>query len=228
MRKENMIRMFVYLSIGVIFVVFVLRMQKDIKNNLAKEVISITNEHKSQGKPAIVRKVIKGDIDVYIKTTIVPTNEGFLRSYVTKNVKDRLSIGQILYVEENQTKRFGEIIFISSGIDINSGLYQIKCILDDKNILRTGRKIAHIYEKTLKNVIYVSNNIVEIEGEKRIVWKVQNGRVKKTDVKVGEQVFGDVVILDGLISGDVVVVEGHTMLKNNDEIKVISDKGVEL
>ena len=74
----------------------------------------------------------------------------------------------------------------------------------------------------------MSNNIVEIEGEKRIVWKVQNGRVKKTDVKVGEQVFGDVVILDGLISGDVVVVEGHTMLKNNDEIKVISDKGVEL
>ncbi len=227
MRKGNVIRIAVVLSIFAVFVGFVLRLQRDIKADLAMITVSVTNEYKAFGKPVSVSEITQGDVDVYSKATIIPTKTGSFLSFITKDVKDELSVGQALYVEENQIKSFGEIVFISNDIDVDSGLYRIECEFINRDADDIGRKIARIYDKTLTNVIFVPNNIVEIDGEKRFVWIVRDGRAKKTEVTIGEQVFGDVIIVDGLNVGDVVVVAGNTMLKENDKVRIINEeKGV--
>ncbi len=222
MKKENVLRASIFLVCIFILVIYILKVRYQIIQNLNQEVVNVVNEYKKNGKPVVVREIVEGDIDVFFKITILPVGDGLFESYVTKGIKSELSLGQILYYQENDLRRFGKISFVSGGRDTGSGLFRIESIFDYKSFSQKEKKIAHVHKKTIKDVLFLDEDIIEIEGDKRSVWKVVEGKAYKTKIAIGQRVFGDVVIIEGLFSGDIVIIEGQSILKDGDKLRVIN------
>lgn len=112
-------------------------------------------------------------------------------AYVTKKVRDLLKIGQV-----------------SDEIDFRTGLYLVK--------FKGIQKSLDIKISTIPNVIKVPKDVVQED----FVWCVIDGKARKTAVKTGFSDDEFVIIKRGLTIGDLVIIEGFSILNDGDKVGI--------
>ncbi|MDP8264025.1 MAG: efflux RND transporter periplasmic adaptor subunit [Candidatus Aceula lacicola] len=222
MKKENIIRISCYLFFLALFVSLIILRQGEIRKELDVDTISIINDWKIGGKPVAVSKVSLKDVDVYTKLTVVFDEDGIFKSYVGRNVVEKLSVGQSVYLDKENKKILGTISSLSKEEDLDTGLYCVEIISNDK-FFTSKRNVCHARVGAVKQSIVVPGNIVEFYQGKNFVWKVVDGQAKKVEVNIKECFLDECVVDEGLDLGDLIVIYGHTMLDDESKIKIIND-----
>ncbi|NSL51004.1 efflux RND transporter periplasmic adaptor subunit [Calidifontibacillus erzurumensis] len=72
----------------------------------------------------------------------------------------------------------------------------------------------------LENSIIVSRKAVFEEEGKKYVYKIENNKAVKVEVKTGEETSEEIVILEGIKENDTIVVKGQTLLTDGAEVTI--------
>ena len=122
-----------------------------------------------------------------------------------------------------------EVSTVSSDSSTDTGAYvDVKVKVDatqlDKNFIPGFKASVKIITSSKQNVLSIPRaSIGEDEQGNKYVWKIVNGTVKKTIIKVGESNQDLIEILSGIAKGDKILEIMSTTLKDGQKLK-ITDK----
>ena len=220
---KSTIRLFVYLGVVGVFICLVLWKQNVIRIKRAKKIVSSIDECVQNGKPVKVEEVKLQDVKVYTKITLFHTSNNTCEGFVPKAVKEKLNVGQIGYSVIGENKKIeGRIIEISDEADLDNGMFLIKVKIAQEISTTNAKVIANVHTNTYKNVINIVNEAVDIVEGKYYIWKVANGLAKRQKIQIDKQNGYGTIVTKGLKVQDLIIVEGQSLLKENEKVLIIS------
>ena len=77
--------------------------------------------------------------------------------------------------------------------------------------------------QTMQKVLVVPNSILDISQGNYYLWRIESGKAKRIQVKIGPRNGYGTVISGGINSGDSIVFNGRSMLLENDLVRIISE-----
>lgn len=112
-----------------------------------------------------------------------------------------------------------------TGVTANplSRSYEVKILVDNKEKKLLPGMICDVFLQNgdEQTAIVLPNSVVQIDGDnKTFVWVNAQGKASKKIIQTGEQTTKGVVVLEGLQSGDEVIVEGQQKVSEGSEITV--------
>ena len=219
---KSTIRLFVYLGIIGVFICLVLWKQNVVRTKRAREIVSSIDEWEQNGKPVRVEEIRLKDVKVYAKITLSHTSKNECEGFVPKIVKEKLKIGQAGYsiIRENE-KIEGSITDIADETDLDNGMFLIKAKIGQEIGATNAKVIANVHTDTYKKVINVVNEAIDTVDGKYYVWKVVNGLASKQEIQIDKQNGYGTIVVKGLNEKDLVVVEGKSLLRENDKVLIV-------
>jgi membrane fusion protein (multidrug efflux system) len=124
-------------------------------------------------------------------------------------------------------RRFtGQITAIAPQIDVNGRALQIRAhVPNPDGILRSGLFVrVAIAAASRENALLVPESAIVPEGEARFAFVVENGKVRRVPVKLGERRIGEVEVLEGLSAGQEVVTAGQQRLRDGAAVEVLNPR----
>ena len=76
-----------------------------------------------------------------------------------------------------------------------------------------------------EDAVSVPEQAIVPQGDSQFVFKIDDGKVRLTEVTVGMRRSGQVEIVDGLQAGDQVVTAGQLKLRDGTAVSVINEAG---
>lgn len=119
----------------------------------------------------------------------------------------------------------GQVARISPTVDAESGTFKATVeIADATQRLKPGMfgRFAVIYDQQLDALLLPQDALIETQSGK-IVYVVDEGVAKRTDVTTGYSWENDIAVLEGLSDGARVVVVGQAALRDGSKVRVIGD-----
>lgn len=104
----------------------------------------------------------------------------------------------------------GRVSFVDPVVDAGSRTVMVKAVVDDpKGLLRHGQsgRVRLILDDVPDSLVIPEEAIV-LQGEKTLVWVVEDGKAVSREVTVGQRDAGRAQIMAGLEPGDQVVTSG--------------------
>lgn len=220
-KRIIVLRGFIVLGCVVAFILLVLWKQNVVRMHRGKAIVSTISEWKAHGKPVVVEKIVKKDMKVYIKITLMPLSKTLFEGDVTKDTQEKLKPGQEIFIETEKGRRFGVIKDVDRAMDVDSGMFRIRAIFNPILNLSHHIAVGNVHIGTERNVVSVPNEIIEDENGKYFLWMIRDGRAHKQDIVLGVRDGYRAVVKAGLVDGDMVVVEGHTQLFDKDRVNIV-------
>lgn len=117
----------------------------------------------------------------------------------------------------------GRVDRISLSADPETRAFTVEILIDNKNKkLRPGAFVTVAIRTINKTgVIAIDNRIIERAAGQPFVYTVQNGAARQTPLTLGQPANELVEVVEGLQVGDVVVVEGQTLLSDAKKVLVV-------
>ena len=117
----------------------------------------------------------------------------------------------------------GTIDFVSSRINADTRSLLSRVRIENSELsLMSGSLLEVNVKVNSRDGISIPDTSIIMEGEKSYVYKISKENVaEKTEVKIGARKSGDVEILSGLNSGDIVAAEGLKKIRPMGKIKPI-------
>lgn len=213
----------VYLIILAVIVLLVVVKQQVITAKRNRKIISSFTEWQEHGKPVVLKSVKRENVKLYTKITAVPVSGTGYEAYVSKTIQEKLRPGQSFYVRGQNGDAGGKVVGVAEAIDTDTGLFRVRLVLDHALRSPQGTLIVCVHTGTLADVICVANDVLEKEGDDYVVWVAQDGRARRRTVTLKQRDGYGAVIEKGLQEGDRVVVEGFTLLSDNDKLNVLKE-----
>lgn len=119
----------------------------------------------------------------------------------------------------------GQVARISPTVDAESGTFKATIeIADTTQRLKPGMfgRFAVIYDQQLDALLLPQDALIETQSGK-IVYVVDEGVAKRTDVTTGYSWENDIAVLEGLNDGARVVIVGQAALRDGSKVRVIGD-----
>lgn len=117
----------------------------------------------------------------------------------------------------------GTITSVSKAIDLNNRAARIEILVDNPD-----HKLVHgMFAKmelplvTHENVICIPQDAVGWEAEKQFAYKVENGRIKKAQIKTGIRNTTSIEVTEGLNEGDIIAVADLINLRDGEEVNTV-------
>jgi len=192
----------------------------------SRPITSFFSEWAKFGKPVAVREIKKSDIPVYTKFTVRRDSERSASGFVTADIKDKLKKGQEVYSTENGGTPCGKISNIGQELDINTGMFPVEVEFNAPVAALGSISVVFARTSTLQKALVVPNEILDISGDNYYLWKVDDGRSKRTQVKIGSRDSYGAVIAEGIQSGDLIVFSGQSQLKDNEKVNIIHSENI--
>jgi len=207
------------LLFGVLYV-FIRIMIVQVDRN--RPIVSFVSEWGKYGKPVTVEEIKAADIPAYTKFTVTYDSDNLASGFVTADIKDKLKKGQDVYFTDNGGTPCGKISNIGQELDINTGMFPVE--VEFNALFSASGSISVVFAdtSTLKKALVVSNEILDISGDSYYLWKVDDGRAKRIQVKIASRDSYGAVIAEGIQAGDLIVVSGQSQLKDNDPVNIIN------
>ena len=219
--KNNNIRMMVYVSLPVLFVVLIIIRQQAVRIERDQVIQSTISEWNKHGKPVVVLELVPREIKGYSKFTVVLKTDSSAKGFITRQIREKIKTGQLVYVEHKGVTIPGQIVQVSQDVDMETGMFDVT-VKFDKPIKETGSiLVVCAHTRTFHNVLAVPDEVLDIEGEKFYIWKVNNGKAKRVKVDIASRNSYGAIITKGLKSGDLVVSRGGSQLKDTDAVCII-------
>lgn len=207
----------VLFSIIAVFIRIVL-----VQVDRSRSIVSFVAEWNREGKPVTVKEIKATDTPVYAKFTVFNSLNKLATGFVTGDIKDNLKIGQEIYFVEGDVT-CGKILTLGQELDTNTGMFPVEV---EFNIpAATLGSISVVFARTqiMQKVLVVPNSILDISQGNYYLWKIDNGKAKRIQVKIGSRNGYGTVISEGINPGDLTIFNGRSMLLENDLVCIISD-----
>lgn len=125
----------------------------------------------------------------------------------------------------------GKFVFIDRAVDVKTGTLRVRAEFPNRaKILRPGMfaRIKVDLGTRPDSIVIPERAIVELQG-KNFVWVIgPDDKATQRGVKLGEPVAGGVLILEGLKSGDRIVVEGLQKVREGAAVKPMTAEEMKL
>jgi len=121
----------------------------------------------------------------------------------------------------------GEIYAIDPQLDVNGRALKLRALVDNHDqILRPGLFArVGISAENRDNAILIPEAAVVPQGNTRYVFRIEDGKAVRIDVKLGLRRSGEVEVTEGLAPGDVIVISGQQRVRDGGRVEVISTAG---
>lgn len=217
-------RVFIYGLVIFSFAGAVVIKQNVITRGRKRKIVSAPSEWEEKGKPVILEKVIKEDVNTYTKVTVTQGERGFSYAYVPLSIQQELSSRQKVFLDNENKEPAGEVVEVSREIDLDTGMFLVKLKLKDGILADKDSRIVYINTGTLRKTICLPSKIIFSDEDKYFVWVSKEGKAHKAYVKLGKANGYGVLIKEGLKEGDLVVIEGYTKLFEGNKLREVSDE----
>ena len=218
--KSDFLRIIIYLAIGLVCLLAVSAAIRMVDEKRSAKIISFISEWSDRGRPVTTRKVEASDIPVYTKITLILKQDKTVAGFVTADIKDKLKKGQEVYLREGAAA-CGKVSDMDRDMDTHTGMYKVSVEFGSP-VASPGAMIpVFVLSGELKDAIVVPNSVVDISGGNYSLWKIEEGRAKKSRIEIGRRDGYGTVIEKGLRSGDEVVYTGQSILKEGDKVDII-------
>jgi multidrug efflux pump subunit AcrA (membrane-fusion protein) len=214
-RKRNL----VYLAIILAVLIAVVARQRAVTAERNQKIISSFSEWRENGKPVVVRTVKKKDVAVYTKVTFWQIAPHVFEAQVSREVRDQLSIGQTMQFRVDGLIFEGTIAEVAEEISLDTGMYPVRTEFDQTFDI-PGWGVAYAHIQTIPDAISIPNEIIEKKGEKDFVWKVKSGTAVRQEIAIRQRDGYGAIVSRGVEEGDVIVVEGFTLLREGDNVNI--------
>lgn len=220
----NKKRTIIYLlCIAAIFLAVIIK-QRVVTAKREKKIASTFSEWQERGKPVVVEAVKKGNVRLFTKMTVVAAagGEREYEGYVPTAVREKLMSGQEVFLKGNDgdEKPAGRVVDVAQVIDIDTGMFHIRVVLDDGASLE-DRQVVYVHTGMFEDVICVSNDVLNKEGDRYVLWTAIGGRAHQKSVEVRERNGYGAIIHQGLDDGELLIVQGFTQLSENDMLNIL-------
>lgn len=218
----NKKRILIYFScvVAIIFLIVMKRGVITAKRNVKTK--STFSEWQEKGKPVVVERIIKRNVDLYTKITVVRSSENYYEGHVPETIQKKLHPGQSLYVEGEEKNIEGKIIEVGDEIDMDSGMFRVRLSFENGVDVINNIVIVFVNTGILSDVICLSNSVVNQEGDNYVLWVAEKGRALKKSVIIGQRNGYGLIIAQGLKVGEMVILEGFTQLLDNDKLNILN------
>lgn len=116
----------------------------------------------------------------------------------------------------------GVISHIASRVDPVTRAIQVRALVSNPELdLRPGMLLQIVVEKNITNSLVIPEAALVPINDEQFVYVVEEGKVQRTKVILGERRTGEVQILDGIQSGQQVVTAGTIRLRDGVAVKVV-------
>lgn len=117
----------------------------------------------------------------------------------------------------------GEIYAIDPLVDVNGRALKVRARLDNADrLLRPGLFArVEVTADATQSVVVIPESALVPRGSENLVYRVRDGKVIETTVKLGERRVGEVEIVDGVSGDEMVVVAGQQRLKDGAAVRVV-------
>jgi hypothetical protein len=221
-KREFLLKVFIGLGCIVVFTLLVFWRQHVVQKQRDQAIVSTIAAWERHGKPVIVQNIAYQDMKVYTKITITPLSKTLFEGYVTKDIQERLGVGQSVYVNQEQGERvFGVIRYVGQALNVDTGMFRVRAAFDHEVALGNHIVVAYVHTGTLNDVIRIPNEIIADSKGKFFIWTVRDGRAYKQNVLLGERNGYSAVVSQGLLDGDMVVLQGQTQLVDGDKVHIV-------
>ena len=215
--KRKRVAVYVVLIAGSIAACFVRAVM--VTADRSRQITAYESEWARSGKPVVVRTVAAKDVLVFSQFTVRGVSGKTGKGFVTGEVKESLRPGQEIYTEDKSAV-CAAVVSVGSNVDLNTGMFPVE-VEFDKPCEVNGLAVVAAHTRTLRNVVAVPIEIVDIDAGVYSLWTVENGRAKKVVVSIGSRDGYGAVIASGLQSGSRVVFRGQSLLRDNDKVMIV-------
>ncbi|MFA5350516.1 MAG: hypothetical protein WC357_04200 [Candidatus Omnitrophota bacterium] len=211
-------RIYAAILLFIVFSVFVRIMLVQAERN--RSIVSFVSEWNKFGKPVAVKAIKATDTPVYAKFTVINTSVKSASGFVTGDIKDKLKVGQKIYFTDKGNS-CGVISGLGQELDIDTGMFPVE-VKFNVPVAKPG-SLAVIFARiqTLQKALVVPNSIIDTSGGSHYLWKIENGKARRVQVKVGSSNGYGTVINEGINSGDLIVFNGRSILSENDLVRIV-------
>lgn len=142
--------------------------------------------------------------------------------YVSEDVRNTLSEGQVISLEKDDNTYKGEIVEIGSSVDQTTGLFKIKAaVTGDLDGLLSGTKVtvtSDTYHE--ENAIIIPYDSVYYDGSQAYIYTVEDGKAKRTNIETGLYDTDNIVVTSGLSSSDTVITTWAAQLRDGVDVEI--------
>lgn len=221
MRKTSMVRVFIYVTLMVLLCIMVIIKKRIITQKRLQSMPSLIREWQEVGKPVQVKKVRFENVFDTVRVTLQGEGNIF-RGYVPRAIWKKIKLQQDALMMGHRA-RLGSVCFLSSEVDMETGLYEVKVQQETKDIIKEKFLIVDIVVTLLDDVIVVPPESLVLDGENIFVWVIRDHHAYQKQIHpVFEGHFG-VIVENNLQVDDLLIITGHTKLREGD--KVSFDEG---
>jgi membrane fusion protein, multidrug efflux system len=117
----------------------------------------------------------------------------------------------------------GEIYVIDPVVDENGRAVRLRArIANPERVLKPGlfARVQIVVERR-ENAVLVPESAVFAEGQRRLVYRVVDGRAALTEIELGHRRPGQVEVLGGLEAGAMVVTAGHQQIRDGTRVEIV-------
>jgi len=159
--------------------------------------------------------------------TLINDNNVQIEIDVTETNVDNVYIGMKseITVQSQNIVSSGKVTEISPEIDEKTGTFKVTVSIDNlDNKLKNGMlgNVRLIDKDSLNKILVPKSSVISEDGNS-FVFIVKDGKLKKQNIKIGNEVNKYIEILEGLSIDDEVIVEGSNSLKENQSFNIIKN-----
>lgn len=147
---------------------------------------------------------------------------------VPEKIVGQLSEGAAVTIEKNGMEYQGTITEISSMIDANTGLFQVKSSVENGDALATGSAVKlYVTSDKVENVLSLPVDAVYYSGGDAFVYSYVDGTVHKAPVEVGIYDAEKVQILSGITADDRIITTWSSELFEGSKVQAAGEQPAE-
>ena len=201
---------------GAVFVRF-----KGIEAAKTKKLHTFPTLYSEFGKPVEVMEVKKGSLTLSVLVTAVVKSKNRLEAFVEGQTFEGLNQGARFRGLEQYSDLLGELTKISQRRDLQTGLYRVTMISDDKLPKRGTLVPMEIDVKSVENRTILPVGAITPRKGKLLAWKIEGDKVVSTRVKIGLYNKHFLEVLEGVKEGDQIVTKGAGLLQSGDKYRIV-------
>jgi membrane fusion protein, multidrug efflux system len=177
----------------------------------SREVLSEGSLVSTDQASSLLTKIVQVD-PLYVEFAVPEAEAALIRNRLAPANKQAQPPGVKLVLDDgSEYPQAAQVTFVDNAVDVNSGTVRVRAVLPNKDAqLIPGQFIrAKVEGVVLSNAVAVPRKAVMSGPQGSFVWVVgPDAKTQMRTVQVGRSMGNNVIVTDGLHSGDRYIVEG--------------------